>query len=69
LAILFRTFCFIASKHLKIIRLSNLSTLSVPDEGYSRNESCALNLISKSWSWSYGSSIYNYLCNQYISPL
>jgi hypothetical protein len=29
-----------------IIWLSNLSTLSVPDEGYSRNASCALNLIS-----------------------
>jgi len=22
-----------------------------------------------SWSWSYGSWIYNYLCNQCISPL
>ena len=22
-----------------------------------------------SWSWSYGSSIYNYLCNQCLSPL
>jgi len=22
-----------------------------------------------SWSWSYGSWIYNYLCNQYLSPL
>ena len=22
-----------------------------------------------SWSWSYGSWIYNYLCNQYVSPL
>jgi len=26
--------------------VSNLSILSVPDEGYSRNASCALNLIS-----------------------
>ena len=31
--------------HNYIIWLSNLSTLSVPDEGYSRNASCALNLI------------------------
>jgi len=31
---------------LQIIWLSNLSNLSVPDEGYSRNKSCALNLIS-----------------------
>jgi len=23
----------------------------------------------QSWSWSYGSWIYNYLCNQYLSPL
>jgi len=23
----------------------------------------------QSWSWSYGSWIYNYLCNQWISPL
>jgi len=22
-----------------------------------------------SWPWSYGSWIYNYLCNQYLSPL
>jgi len=22
-----------------------------------------------SWSWSYGNWIYNYLCNQYLSPL
>ena len=29
-----------------IIWLSNLLILSVPDEGYSRNASCALNLIS-----------------------
>jgi hypothetical protein len=29
-----------------IIWLSNLSILSVPDEGYSRNVLCALNLIS-----------------------
>jgi hypothetical protein len=30
-----------------------------------------LSLLSEgpSWSWSYGSWIYNYLCNQYLSPL
>jgi hypothetical protein len=32
-------------KHLKIIWLFNISILSVPEEGYSRNASCALNLI------------------------
>jgi len=26
-------------------------------------------LLSPSWSWSYGSWIYNYLCNEYLSPL
>jgi len=26
-------------------------------------------LFGPSWSWPYGSCIYNYLCNQYISPL
>jgi hypothetical protein len=26
-------------------------------------------LYNMSWSWSYGSSIYIYLCNQYLSPL
>ena len=36
----------IASKFLKIILLLNIYDLSIPDEGYSRNALCALNLIS-----------------------
>jgi hypothetical protein len=33
-------------------------------------DSILLNVIKgQSWSWSYGSWIYNYLCNQYLSPL
>ena len=66
LAILFRPFCFIAPKHFYIILFTNLSIfLSVPDEGYSRNVLCTLNLISMfllqikgfcttiwCWSWS-----------------
>jgi hypothetical protein len=36
---------YLLPKH-KIIWFSNLSTLSVPDEGCSKNTSCALNLIS-----------------------
>jgi len=32
--------------YIDIIWLSNLSILSVPDEGYSRKMFCALNLIS-----------------------
>ena len=44
---LFLRFCYWFLELLKlIIWLSNLSTLSVPDEGNSRNVSCALNLIS-----------------------
>ena len=38
--IMFRALCFYC---LQIIWLSYLLTLSVPDEGYSRNASCALN--------------------------
>ena len=45
LAIMFRTFGFIASKTLNYLTF-HLSILSVPDEGYSRNSSCALNWIS-----------------------
>jgi hypothetical protein len=45
-AFLFRPFGFIAPKHIYIVWLSNVSILSVPDEGYSRNVPCALNLIS-----------------------
>ena len=36
-AILFRPFELIGPKHFEIICLSNLSILSVPDEGYSSN--------------------------------
>ena len=46
LAILFRSFGFIAPKLFKIIWFFNLSILSEPDEGYSRNALCALNWIS-----------------------
>jgi len=40
--------CFglIDLKDFKIIWLSKLSIVSVPDEGYTRNTLCALNLIS-----------------------
>ena len=46
LAILFRPFGFLAPKGFKIIWLSNILDLSVPDEGYCRNASCALHLIA-----------------------
>ena len=41
LAILFRSYGFIGLKNVNYF-----FTLSVPDEGYSRNASCTLNLIS-----------------------
>ena len=50
-------FGFIAPK-IYIILLSNLSILNVPDEGYSSNASCALNLIS---TFSFLNNI-TYLC-------
>jgi hypothetical protein len=40
-----RDFWFTYSQNFKVIWFSNLSTFSVPDEGYSRNASCTLNLI------------------------
>ena len=46
LAVLFRSFDFIAPKNLFILLLSNLSILSVPDESYSRCASLSQNLIS-----------------------
>jgi hypothetical protein len=36
-------FGFLAHKDIKIIWLSNIFTLSVPDEGYSRNVPYVLN--------------------------
>ena len=50
------SFGFIAPEHFYIIWLSNLSTLSVSGEGYSRNAPCALNLISMflfGWEYEY----------------
>jgi hypothetical protein len=54
LDILFRYFRFLAPKDLKIIWLSNLLTLSVPDEGHSRKVSC---------------SFIRYLCVYYLGLL
>ena len=36
--------CYSCSQNILFTWLSNLSIVSVPDEGYSRNASCALNL-------------------------
>ena len=43
--------CIFDCSNTLYILLSNLSTLSVPDEGYSRKASCALNLISTFLLW------------------
>jgi hypothetical protein len=37
---------FYCSQNVNLFWFSNLSILSVPDEGYSRNASCAIKLIS-----------------------
>ena len=62
LVILFRHFGFIVPKHFQIISLSNLSILSVPDDGYFRNASVErtkfdiyvfiVNQWSADWRWS-----------------
>ena len=46
LAILFRSVDFRAPKDLHIIWFSNHVTYMIPDDGYSRNVSCALKWIS-----------------------
>ena len=44
--------------YVQLIRRSNISTLSVPDEGYSRIASCALNLISTRFFISFSYSLF-----------
>jgi hypothetical protein len=39
------------------------------DIQYFNLEFCHKMIEGQSWSWSYGSWIYNYLCNQCLSPL
>jgi hypothetical protein len=52
LSILFRLFDFLASKDFKIIWLSNILTLSIPNVGYCRNVLCTLDRISMfQWQW------------------
>jgi len=45
LAILFMPLDFLIPKDIQIIWLSNMFSLNVPDEDYSRNAPCALNLL------------------------
>ena len=47
-----------------IIWFSNLSIMSVPDEGYARNTPCTLNLISPSFFFIY---VYNHRFTQLFS--
>jgi hypothetical protein len=37
--------------------------------GFLYNKICDIIIQGASWPWSYGSWIYNYLCNQFLSPL
>ena len=53
MAVLFRPFGFSAPTDFKIIWLSNILALGVPDEGYSRNVPCALNLIFTFINWTH----------------
>jgi len=59
-------------QYMKWWRFSNSSDTTVPN--INRNTHIKTTLFYKynrgsSWSWSYGSWIYNYLCNQCLSPL
>ena len=40
-----------------------------PSMVYSLTSVCWFKYVGPSWSWSYGSWIYNYVCNQCLSPL
>ena len=46
LAIFIRPFSFPVAKDFQTVWLSNIVVLSVPDDGYSTDESCVLHLIS-----------------------
>jgi len=43
---MFGPFGLVAPKNFRIISLSNILTMNVADEGYSKNASCALNKLS-----------------------
>jgi len=43
MAILFRTIGLLANKYFQVVRISDLLTINVPYQGYSRSASCALN--------------------------
>ena len=55
-----RPFGLLVPKEFKIIWLYILSILCVPDEGYSRKMSCALNLISTFVFTSYSQANHNH---------
>jgi hypothetical protein len=62
-------FCWLFSLHSSLILLEksiNLSSVYILGFVF---RSCSEWGPSWSWSWSYGSWIYNYLYNQYLSPL
>jgi len=54
--------CLVSESYFEIILLSNLFALSVPDEDYSRNASCALHMTT------INHSVY-LQCTFYYAPL
>jgi hypothetical protein len=58
---LFIPFDLLAPKEFRFIWYSNFLTLSVPDESYSRNVSCALNMKSTSLFFFINNACHNLL--------
>jgi hypothetical protein len=57
---------FIKDRYQKYYKYFNFFMLIV--FSYTGCDLC-LSLSGPSWSWSYGSWVYNYLCNRFLSPL
>ena len=68
LAILFRPFAYtfvLLSFFTKLICLSNLLNLSVPDESYSRNVPCEINKIP---TFSLKNRVFSIMCDLKLTP-
>ena len=69
--------CFYDKQNILLITFANLILIVVTFSSMKfvcvscilSTRSCSLHTFSYRPSWSYGSWIYNYLCNQYLSPL
>ena len=57
-------------KIINLCMFCNLHSASIWSCGLEKKHMVAYHIFQgPSWSWSYGSLIYNYLCNQCLSPL